>query len=959
MADFGSLHQPKAKTQQPQGQLAALLRGRFDWDEGGYGPMTRDINRSSSAPPTHLFQETQKEFVDEDTSPSDPRLDPEYAAYYYVHSRLDPRLPPPIYSPGQSWQLWAPPNVARKAAGGEDGLGRGKHLEKFQGFGGEEFSGAHPLDESLEPEGLSTRDVDEYTSPTRSTPIDPRLGMAWNDGSAPMGQQPLPDQSPSRRRLIDLIQNDFPRTPSPVYSMQRRFGEEGTGTSQVHADVDPQMQEALLDQVRAEFIGAQANDEERARMAGILNAALESRDEFAAAMAAANSGTPPTRSASTPPSHPHFSSLRTPLGGFGTSYEARSMSPDVLMAMKNMSLTAEDDHAALLRLAARQKLPPGQLERLYSDLYSGGGQYDRDQSSSYYAAELAAAYGNRGSGLGLNADFGVRRFGGGYNDRFNEPYGLDLASASSASQRNPYYAAAAAANNQALMAAAMSMNLDPQQMAAAMAAAAAHSGGGIPSRNGTPSPAAAADKIRQLQQQKQFLREQLLRREFMNLQGSATSPTGPTSNSGNGGGSSSSSRRNHHAEMSPTSPSVLTDAGHGVRSPLLEDFRNNKNKKYELRDIVGSIVEFSGDQHGSRFIQQKLETANGEEKQFVFDEILPNALQLMTDVFGNYVIQKFFEHGNQTQKQILAKQMESHVLSLSLQMYGCRVVQKALEHVLTDQQASLIKELDGSVLKCVKDQNGNHVIQKGIERVPGEHIQFIIDAFHGQVYGLATHPYGCRVIQRIFEHCSEDQSRTLLDELHRYTLNLIQDQYGNYVIQHVLEHGKPADKALIVGKVRGQVLQMSKHKFASNVIEKCVAYGTKRDRQLLIDEVVQTRPDGTSALVTMMKDQFANYVVQKMLDVVEADQRDILLQKIRPHLPSLKKYTYGKHLISKVEKMMGGGHHHHMNGGGNHHGSHYPHHLSITNSQQGGPSAVSPNSANSQSVLGYGGGLIL
>lgn len=47
----------------------------------------------------------------------------------------------------------------------------------------------------------------------------------------------------------------------------------------------------------------------------------------------------------------------------------------------------------------------------------------------------------------------------------------------------------------------------------------------------------------------------------------------------------------------------------------------------------------------------------------------------------------------------------------------------------------------------------------------------------------------------------------------------------------------------------------------------------------------------------MMKDQYANYVVQKMLDVVDDDQREILVNKIRPHLQSLKKYTYGKHLI--------------------------------------------------------------
>jgi hypothetical protein len=47
----------------------------------------------------------------------------------------------------------------------------------------------------------------------------------------------------------------------------------------------------------------------------------------------------------------------------------------------------------------------------------------------------------------------------------------------------------------------------------------------------------------------------------------------------------------------------------------------------------------------------------------------------------------------------------------------------------------------------------------------------------------------------------------------------------------------------------------------------------------------------------MMKDQYANYVVQKMLDVVDDNQREVLVNKIRPHLQSLKKYTYGKHLI--------------------------------------------------------------
>ena len=128
----------------------------------------------------------------------------------------------------------------------------------------------------------------------------------------------------------------------------------------------------------------------------------------------------------------------------------------------------------------------------------------------------------------------------------------------------------------------------------------------------------------------------------------------------------------------PTRPAKDQDIGAGVRSVLLEEFRSNSksNKRYELKDLYDHVVEFSGDQHGSRFIQQKLETANSDEKEQLFREIQPNALQLMTDVFGNYVIQKLFEHGNQIQKKVLAEQMRNHVMELSMQMYGCRVVQK-------------------------------------------------------------------------------------------------------------------------------------------------------------------------------------------------------------------------------------------------------------------------------------------
>uniref|UniRef100_A0A8C9FZZ0 Pumilio homolog 1 n=1 Tax=Pavo cristatus TaxID=9049 RepID=A0A8C9FZZ0_PAVCR len=303
----------------------------------------------------------------------------------------------------------------------------------------------------------------------------------------------------------------------------------------------------------------------------------------------------------------------------------------------------------------------------------------------------------------------------------------------------------------------------------------------------------------------------------------------------------------------------MSDVMPSGRSRLLEDFRNNRYPNLQLREIAGHIMEFSQDQHGSRFIQLKLERATPAERQLVFNEILQAAYQLMVDVFGNYVIQKFFEFGSLEQKLALAERIRGHVLSLALQMYGCRVIQKALEFIPPDQQV-------------IVSFNFNFLLD--VERF------LLFGDMNSQVFALSTHPYGCRVIQRILEHCLPEQTLPILEELHQHTEQLVQDQYGNYVIQHVLEHGRPEDKSKIVAEIRGNVLVLSQHKFASNVVEKCVTHASRTERAMLIDEVCTMNDGPHSALYTMMKDQYANYVVQKMIDVAEPAQRKIVMHKV-------------------------------------------------------------------------------
>lgn len=327
----------------------------------------------------------------------------------------------------------------------------------------------------------------------------------------------------------------------------------------------------------------------------------------------------------------------------------------------------------------------------------------------------------------------------------------------------------------------------------------------------------------------------------------------------------------------------------------------NDGGRLELLDALGNVMKVSVDQYGSRFIQQKLEEASAADREKIFPEILSNAIPLTTDVFGNYVIQKFFEFATESQLNQLADKLNGRIFELSFHMYGCRVVQKVIEVVDMDRKIDIVQELKNYVLKCIGDQNGNHVIQKCIECVPEERIPFVIEAILSQIFMLCTHQYGCRVIQRVLEHCHDPATQSaVMNEIVQHACGLTEDKFGNYVVQHVLQHGKPEERSSIIQKLSGQVLFLSQQKYASNVIEKCLVYGTPEERDGLIREIVSSG----QTFQALMKDQFGNYVVQKVLQTCDDRHLEMILSSIKLHLNELKTYTYGKHIVSRIEKLI-------------------------------------------------------
>eukprot|EP01079_Euglenida_sp_SAG-EU17-18_P009557 gene9557-1718_t len=351
-------------------------------------------------------------------------------------------------------------------------------------------------------------------------------------------------------------------------------------------------------------------------------------------------------------------------------------------------------------------------------------------------------------------------------------------------------------------------------------------------------------------------------------------------------------------------------------SKLLDNFRSKSTTHaWTLKDIRDHVVEFSQHQNGSRFIQAMLESPQcpAEDKELVFQEVLPVVIGLSQDLFGNYVVQKLIQHGTDSHRKQIANSLKGQVIALSLQPYGCRVLQKALEFSDANLYQTMTEELQGRVLECVKNQNGNHVIQKCIECL-APNLEFIAGAFAGQVPTLAQHPYGCRVLQHILEYCSEDSLRAIVgpivDEIIANIQILVKDRYGNYVVQHVLENGSVDDQEQIVEALKFHIPELSVNKFASNVIEKlfCSDICSGEDRLAMAQDITgRTAPNGLPVILSMVRDMYGNYVVQRMVSDTNLEVSGIIIQALIPYLKELRHWSYGKHIAMQIESAVQGG----------------------------------------------------
>ncbi|KAJ5571169.1 Armadillo-like helical [Penicillium sp. DV-2018c] len=317
---------------------------------------------------------------------------------------------------------------------------------------------------------------------------------------------------------------------------------------------------------------------------------------------------------------------------------------------------------------------------------------------------------------------------------------------------------------------------------------------------------------------------------------------------------------------------------------------------FPLEHYKGELYSLCKDQHGCRYLQRKLEERNPDHVQLIFSETYMHVIELMTDPFGNYLCQKLLEYSNDEQRTALINTAAPQLVKIALNQHGTRALQKMIEFISTPQQTqTVVKALQLHVVDLVQDLNGNHVIQKCLNRLTSEDAEFIYEAVGARCVIVGTHRHGCCVLQRCIDHASGPQRARLIAQITSHSFALVQDPFGNYVVQYILDLAEPSFTNPLCATFCGNIPQLSKQKFSSNVIEKCLRTADDYMKTAMIEEFL-----APNELEKMLRDSFANYVVQTAMDFCNAETRTRIIEAVRPILPSIRQTPHGRRIAGKI-----------------------------------------------------------
>ena len=325
------------------------------------------------------------------------------------------------------------------------------------------------------------------------------------------------------------------------------------------------------------------------------------------------------------------------------------------------------------------------------------------------------------------------------------------------------------------------------------------------------------------------------------------------------------------------------------------------NKNEDTKPPNHKIPSMIKDQSGSKIIQKKIEEKNPEFLYKLYDNIKNNLYDIMTDQFGNYVIQKYVENCDKKIISKMLKQIQFKLYDISINSYGTRALQKMLENIslsLSNEDMDIIIGFtNGNVLNLIRDINGNHVIQSIIENITiKEKLTPIYKEMNECLIEISTIKQGGCVFPKVLENILEADRNMLIDTILKNIDLLTNDEYGNFIVQRVIKLNNEHYNKIVYEYIEDKIVKLSSQKYSSNVVEACIGENINI-RVKVIDKLIEK-----NNVMTLIVDQYGNYIVQKSLKLVKGDKFMYMIDQIKKSVKNLNQTGHGRKIFENLQK---------------------------------------------------------
>jgi hypothetical protein len=242
------------------------------------------------------------------------------------------------------------------------------------------------------------------------------------------------------------------------------------------------------------------------------------------------------------------------------------------------------------------------------------------------------------------------------------------------------------------------------------------------------------------------------------------------------------------------------------------------------------------------------------------------------------------------------EELTGAIYAISRDQHGCRYLQSKLEEH-NDRNFNLIfAEIFPHIGELMTDAFANYLCQKILQFSVDEQRSLIVDSIASDLVRISMNSHGTRAVQKLLDVLNNpDHIRKVVFALSTNVVALMKDLNGNHVIQKCLSRMSAEHTQFIFNAAIENCIDIASHRHGCCVLQRCFDHASDAQRVQLVSEISRNA-------LTLVQNEFANYVVQYVLEKAPS-QVNVISQQLMRNIFPLSLNKFSSNVIEKCIKL--------------------------------------------------------